>query len=149
MLDKAGLVGDDLYQDKNDYKSVCIFYALFLAPKIKYCLLLDEYGIFQEHETFKRFNNSERLSKRNQFFKMINGNKLSSVFPLSWGKIFSKGIVTRNKTIYRNNCKENLICDTCNNRINLVREFEVNLKELKCLPLNDYGHMLPYYKDID
>ena len=32
-LNKAGLVGENLLQGKNDYKDGCIFYALFLAPK--------------------------------------------------------------------------------------------------------------------
>ena len=40
-LDKAGLVGKGLFQGKNDYKDGCIFYALFLAPKIKYCLTIN------------------------------------------------------------------------------------------------------------
>ena len=34
-LDKAGLVGKNLLQGKNDYKDGGIFYDLFLAPKIK------------------------------------------------------------------------------------------------------------------
>ena len=34
-LDKAGLVGKNLLQGKNDYKDGRIFYGLFLAPKIK------------------------------------------------------------------------------------------------------------------
>ena len=34
-LDKAGLVGKNLLQGKNDYKVRGIFYGLFLAPKIK------------------------------------------------------------------------------------------------------------------
>ena len=34
-LDEAGLVGKGLLQGKNDYQLGCIFYGLFLAPKIK------------------------------------------------------------------------------------------------------------------
>ena len=40
VLDKANLVGEELCQGKNDYKTGGIFYALFLAPKIKYCLTI-------------------------------------------------------------------------------------------------------------
>jgi len=36
VLDKAKLVGEELCQDKNDYKSGGKFSGLFLAPKIKY-----------------------------------------------------------------------------------------------------------------
>ena len=46
-LDKANLVGEGLCQGKNDYKTGGIFYGLFLAPKIKYCLTIDDYGIKQ------------------------------------------------------------------------------------------------------
>ena len=36
-LNKAGLVGKNLLQGKNDYKDGSLFYALFLPPKLKYC----------------------------------------------------------------------------------------------------------------
>ena len=44
-LDEAGLVGKNLLQGKNDYKDGGIFYGLFLAPKIKYCLTINKYGV--------------------------------------------------------------------------------------------------------
>ena len=52
VLDKANLVGEDLCQGKNDYETGGIFYALYLAPKIKYVLTIDNYGIIKEHKTF-------------------------------------------------------------------------------------------------
>ena len=61
MLDKANLVGEKLCRGENDYKTGGIFYGLFLAPKIKYCLTIDMFGIVQEHKTFKGFNDSKRL----------------------------------------------------------------------------------------
>ena len=75
VLDKANLVGEDLCQGKNDYKTGGIFYGLFLAPKIKYCLTIDDYGIIQEHKTFKGFNGSKRLLNRSQYFNMKKGKK--------------------------------------------------------------------------
>ena len=36
IFDEAGLVGDNLCQGKNDYKSGVVLYGLFLAPEIKY-----------------------------------------------------------------------------------------------------------------
>ena len=44
-LDKAGLVGKELLQSKNDYKRG----GLFLAPKIEYCLTINNYGVIDEH----------------------------------------------------------------------------------------------------
>ena len=82
-LDKANLVGEELCQGKNDYKTGGIFYGLFLAPKIKYCLTIDDYGIIKEHKTFKGFNDSKRLLDRTQYFKMIQGERISAMLPES------------------------------------------------------------------
>ena len=64
-LDKAGLVGKNLLRGKNDYKDGGIFYGLFLAPKIKYCLTLKKIGVINEHKTFKGFSNvSDNLDRK-------------------------------------------------------------------------------------
>ena len=51
VLDEANLVGKDLCRGKNDYETGGIFYGLFLAPKIKYVLTINEFGIVQQHMT--------------------------------------------------------------------------------------------------
>ena len=61
VLDKAKLVRKRLCQGKEGYKTGGIFYVLFLAPKTKYCLTINDYGIIQEHKTFKGFTDSKRL----------------------------------------------------------------------------------------
>ena len=74
-MDKAKIVEDELCQGKNDYKSEGIFFGLFLAPKIKFCLTIDKTGIVQEQKTFIGFNDSNRILDRSQYFKMIEGLK--------------------------------------------------------------------------
>ena len=64
VLDKANLFGKKLCEGKNDYKTGGIFYGFFLAPKILCCLTINEFGIIEEHKTFKGFNDSKRLSDR-------------------------------------------------------------------------------------
>ena len=44
-LDKAGLVGKTLLQERNDYKDGGIFHGLFLAPKMKNCLTISKNGV--------------------------------------------------------------------------------------------------------
>ena len=56
-LEKAGLFGKALLQCRNDYKDGGNFYGLFLAPEIKYCFTINQYGVFDEHKTFKEFTN--------------------------------------------------------------------------------------------
>ena len=48
-LDKAALVGKNLLQGENNYGSDSgILHGLFLAPKIKYCLIINKYGVILE-----------------------------------------------------------------------------------------------------
>ena len=66
VSDKANLVGKNLCQGKNDYKTGGIFYGLFLAPKIKSCITNNELGIIEQQMTSKGFNDSKRLLDRSQ-----------------------------------------------------------------------------------
>ena len=145
MLDKANLVGDGLCQGKNDYKTGGIFYGLFLAPKIKYCLTIDEFGIIQEHKTFKGFNDIKRLLDRSQYFNMKEGKKISALLPKSWKKSFDSGVIIPKKMRFCNECSDEKMCNNCNNRINENKEFEANLNLLKRKAPNEFGYMLPYY----
>ena len=60
VLDNANLSGKMLCQGKEDYDTGGIFYGFFLASEINYFSNLDEYGIIQQHMTFKAFNDSKR-----------------------------------------------------------------------------------------
>ena len=86
-MNKAGLVGKNLLQGKNDYKDGGIFYGLFLAPKLKYCLTINKYGLIDEHKTFKRFSNVSDNSDRKVYFKMADGDNSIAKVPLTWKKI--------------------------------------------------------------
>ena len=145
VLDKANLVGEELCQGKNDYKTGGTFYGLFLAPKIKYCLTIDDYGIIQEQKTFKGLNDSKRLLDRSQNFKMIEGKKLSAMLPRSWKESFDSEIIIPTKMRFCNECNDNKMCVKCNNHINENKEFEANLNLLKRNAPNEFGYMLPYY----
>ena len=76
FLQKANLVGKDLCQGNDGYDTGRILYSLFLAPKIKYCLTVDEFGFIEEHKTFKGFMDSKRLLDHSQCFT-IKGKKIS------------------------------------------------------------------------
>ena len=139
------MVGEDLCQGKNDYKTGGIFYGLFLDPKSKCCLTIDEYGIIKEQKTFKGFNDSKRLLDRSQYFKMIEGEKISAMLTRSWKKSFDSGIIIPTKMRFCNECNDNKMCVKCNNHINENKEFEANLNLLKRNAPNEFDHMLPYY----
>ena len=92
-LDKAGLVDKKRLQGKNNYKEGGIWYGFFLAPKIKYCLTINKYGVIDEHKTFKRFANVSDNLDRKEDFKNFNGDKLVAKIPLSCKKPISQGVV--------------------------------------------------------
>ena len=144
-LEKAGLVGENLLQGKNDYKDGGIFYGLFLAPKIKYCLTINKYGVNEEHKTFEGFTNVSDNLDRKEFFKMADGDKSVAKVPLSWKKSFNQGVVIPHKKKKCNKCTKDLLCDDCDKLVNQRKEFSVNLNELKRNPPSEFCHMLPKY----
>ena len=77
---------------------------------------------------------------------MIEGGKVSALIPKIWRKSFDTGIIIPTKMRFCNECKDKKVCNKCNNQINESKKFEAILKELKRHPLNEFGHMLPYYK---
>ena len=48
-----GFIGKTLSLGKNDYGSLGTFDAWFLAPKIKYCLVIDDFVVIKTKKTFK------------------------------------------------------------------------------------------------
>ena len=56
ILKTKGLIGKDLYQSKSDYGKGGILYGLFLAPKKKYCIVMNENGILSQKTTFKGYD---------------------------------------------------------------------------------------------
>ena len=44
LVDKS-FVGKSLGLGKNDYGNSGIFYARFFGPKMKYCLVIDDFGV--------------------------------------------------------------------------------------------------------
>ena len=68
------------------------FFALFVAPKLKFCST-KKYDIIEEHETIKCFRSvSENLNAK-EYFEMIDCDKLIAKVPLSCKKGFDCGVV--------------------------------------------------------
>ena len=97
--------------------------------------------------TFKAFEDSKRLLDRSQYFKVLEGKKISAMLPRSWKKSFSKGIVIPAKMRICNECSKEKPFDRCNIQVNGKKEFEANLNELKRQPPNEFGYMLHYFKE--
>ena len=76
---------------------------------------------------------------------MIEDEKISATLPRSWRKSFNSGVIIPKKMRFCKECKDGILCTTCNKQINEKKEFEANLNELKRHPPKEFGYMLPYY----
>ena len=103
-LKEKDLVGKNLLQGKSDYGDGGIFYSLFLAPKKKYCLTINKFGIIDEKKCFKGFTNVSDNLDRKDNFKMADGGNLIAKVPSSWKKSFSQGAVIPHKMRYCTEC---------------------------------------------
>ena len=117
-LNKAGIVGKNLLQSKNDYKDGGIFYGLFLAPKLKYCLTINKYGVLVEHKTFKGFTNASDNLNRKVYFKKAVGDNLIAKMPLSWKISFGERVIIPHKIKICGDCKKDILCESCDNLVN-------------------------------
>ena len=82
-------------------------------------------------QSFKGFNDSKRLLDRSQYFKMMEGKKVSALLPKSWKKSFDSGINIPTKKRFCNECNDKKLCNKCNNQINGNKEIGANLNKLK------------------
>ena len=123
-LDKAGLVGNALLQGKNDYKDGGMFYGLFVAPKIKYCSTISEYGVIDEDKTLKGFTFVSESLDRKEFLKMYGGDKLIARVPLSWKKSFNMGVVViPHKMRNCGECKKDMLCENSDKLVINIESF--------------------------
>ena len=54
LLQTKSFIGKDLDQSKNVYRKGGILYGLFLAPKVKYCIVIDENCILSQKNDFQK-----------------------------------------------------------------------------------------------
>ena len=97
--------------------------------------------------TFEGFNDSKRLLDRSQYFNMLEGKKVTAMLPRSWKKSFNNGFIISTKMRRCDICNDKLICEDCNNQDNENKEFEANLNLLKRNAPNEFGDILPFYKE--
>ena len=164
-LVEKGFVGKSLGLGKNDYGNSGIFYAWFLAPKIKYCLVIDDYGIISAKRTFKGYSEEHRMIKLNEYISLSEGKTVSGRFSIDWTKKFEgikiphkkqdcAGCDNRRKCsdcvikpkINCFNCEMERACKTCLNLISQKKTYSTDINMLKRKPPNQYHQMLPHYE---
>ena len=163
-LDEKGYVGKKLGQGKNDYGDSGIFYAWFLAPKIKYCLVIDDFGIISAKRTFKGYSEEHRMIKLDEYISLSEGKTVSGRFSIDWTKTLEGIKIPHRKqdcsdcdnTKFCNdcvikpkmncfNCEMEKSCKICLDLISQKKTYSTDINTLKRKPPNQYHQMLPHY----
>ena len=76
---------------------------------------------------------------------MADGHNLIAKMPLSWKTSFGQVVIIPHKMKKCSECKQDFLCESCDNLVNQKKEFSANLNEMKRERRNDFGHMLPKY----
>ena len=87
MLKEKGLVDKHLFESKNDFgENAGIVFGLFLAPKVKYCTVMDEKGILSQKTTFKGFNQNINDITFEDFLDLEQRKTLKNISKLKWNR---------------------------------------------------------------
>ena len=132
-LKEKSLIGKDLCQSKNDYGDAGIVYGLFLAPKIKYCFVIDDNGLLQQKVTFKGCDREISKIGFTDFFIMDKGLIVRNTSKLIWKRDLL-GIKGPHRVINCENCQNDKVCRSCiiNPKLNCF-DCEISRSCDKCL----------------
>ena len=166
LVDK-GFVGKSLGLGKSDYGNSGIFYAWFLAPKIKYCLVIDDCGIISAKRTFKGYSEEHRMIKLEEYTTISEGKTVSSRFSIDWTKTFERIKIPHRKQDCLDcdntkicgdcivkpkmncfNCEMERSCKNCLDLISHKKTYSTDINMLKRKPPNQYHQMLPHYEGV-
>ena len=111
-LKEKSLVGKDLFQSKNNYGYAGIVSGLFLAPKIKYCIVIDDNGLLQQKVTFKGRDREISKIGFKDFLIMEKGLIVRNTSKLNWKRDLL-GVKVPHRVINCENCQNNEMCRSC------------------------------------
>ena len=86
-----------------------IFYAWFLAPKIKYCLVTVDFGVILAKRTFKGFSEEHGMIKLEKFISLSEGKTVSGRFLIDLTKT-SEGLKIPPRKQDSSDCDNRKIC---------------------------------------
>ena len=97
---------------ENDYGTSGKFFAWFLAPKIKYCLESDDFGVISAKRTLKGYSEEHRMIKLNEYISLSEAKNVSGRFLIEWTKTF-EGIKIPHRKQDCSDCNNGKIFSDC------------------------------------
>ena len=150
---------------KNDYGNSGIFYAWFRAPKIKDCLVIDDFGVLSAKRTFKGYSEEHRRIKLDEYISLSEGKTVSGRCSIDWTKTFERIKIPQRKQNCLDcdngkicsdcvlkpklncfNCEMERACKTCLDLISQKKKYSTDINTIKRNPPNERHQMLPYYE---
>ena len=137
---------------------------MFLAPKIKYCNVIDDNGLLQQKVTFKGCDREISQLGFKDFLNMENSLIVRNASKLNWKRDLLVAKVPHT-VINSENCQNDKMCrsflkdpkliffdceisrscDKCLKRITQIKLYSTEINKLKRQPLDENGYMLPHY----
>ena len=164
-LAENGFVGKSLGLGWNVYGNLGVFYVWFLAPKIKYCLVIDDFGVVSAKRNFKGFSEEQRMMKLDECISLSEGKTVSGRFLIDWTKTFEGVKVPHKKQDCLDcdngkNCSDRVIklkmncskcemekaCKSCVGFISQKKTYSTDINMVKRKPANKNHQMLPHYE---
>ena len=151
ILKNKGLVGKNLFQFTNDNgDGAGTVYGLFLAPKIKYCIVISDSGILSQKTTFKGFNQNNNNITFKDFFDLEQGKTTKNVSKLKLKRELAS-IKMPNREVGCQKCDESKkrvdcttkpemncfscevskSCQDCLSKMTRISEYSVEINKLK------------------
>ena len=164
LVDK-GFVGKSIGLGKNDYGNSGIFYAWFRASKIKYCLVINDFGVISTKQTFKGYSEQHRMIKLDEYITLSEGKVVLGRFSIDWTKTFEEIKIPQRKQDFLG-CDNGKICSCCVEKpkmdclnyewerackscLDLISEkktYSTDIKNLNRKPRNEYHQMFPHHE---
>ena len=112
ILVEKRFVGNSLGQGKNDYGNSGLFYAWFLAPKLKYCLVIDDFGVISAKKTFKGYSEEHKMMKLDEYISLSERKTVSGKFSIDLTKTI-EGIKIPHRKQGCSDCDNKNFCSDC------------------------------------
>ena len=159
-----GFVGKTLGLGINECGNSGIFYSWFLAPKIKYSLVIDDIGVISAKRTFKGYGEELRMINLDEHISLSEGKTVSCRFSIDWTKTFDRIKIPHRKQDCLDggngkicsdcvmkpktncfNCEMEKACKTCLDLGSQKKAYSTDINMLKRKPSNENYQMLPFY----
>ena len=139
-------VGITLGVNREDYRISGIIYAWFLAPKIKYCLVIDDFGLISGKRTFKGCSEEDRMIKFDKYISLSEGKTVSGKVSVDWTKTF-EGIKLPHRKQDCLDCDNGKKCSDCVEKLE-INCFDCEMERVSKSCLNLISQKKTYFTDI-